>query len=93
MINLTKKLKTIFNEKSLFYKYSRPIIVIAFIIYFIMLGLEFKMKAYHILYPTILIGIIDGITYYLTGNRKKGQTTLILVLLAFIVVLAFRLFL
>ncbi len=92
-MNIIEKAKTLFNENSLFYKYSRPLIVIVFIFYFILLGLELKMKPYHILYPAIAIGIIDGITYYFSGDRKKGQTTFMLVLLAFIVVLIFRFFL
>lgn len=92
-MNITKKAKTLFNEKSLFYKYSRPLIVIVFIIYFILLGLELKMIPYHILYPAIAIGIIDGITYYFSSDRKKGQTTLMLVCLSLIVVLILKFFL
>lgn len=61
------KLKAVFNEKSSFNKYSRVIVVIAYIVYFIILGFELRMKFYHLLYPAILIGMIDGITYYCLG--------------------------
>jgi len=88
MINLLEKLKVIFKEESLFYKYSRAIIIIAYIIYFINLGVEFKM--YHILYPAILIGTIDGITYYFSGDNKKSKVTLSLVFISIIIVLVFR---
>lgn len=44
MIDLGEKLKVVFNDKSSFYKYSRVIVVIAYIVHFIILGFELRMK-------------------------------------------------
>lgn len=90
MIDLVEKLKTVFNEKSSFYKYSRVIVLIAYIVYFIILGFELRMKFYHLLYPAILIGMIDGITYYFSGDNKKSKETITLVAIAIVIVLITR---
>lgn len=90
MIDLGEKLKVVFNKKSSFYKYSRVIVVIAYIVYFIILGFELRMKFYHILYPAILIGMIDGITYYASGDSKKSKETITLVAIAIVIVLITR---
>lgn len=81
-------MKNLFNEESLFYKYSRAIIIISYIVYYIRLGVEFKI--YIILYPAILIGTIDGITYYFSGYKKESKVTLSLIFVSIIIVLVCR---
>ncbi len=68
-------MKNLFNEESLFYKYSRAIIVISYIVYYMRLGVEFKM--YIILYPAILIGIIDGLLIIFQVITKKAKRHLV----------------
>jgi len=90
VIDLGEKLKVVFREESSFYKYSRVIVVIAFSVYFIILGFDLRMKFYHLLYPAILIGMIDGITYYFSGDNKKSKQTFTLISIAIVIVLITR---
>ena len=78
------------SDKNLFYKTIKLGVLIFYIVYFIILGYESKFKLYYILYPAILIGIIDGRQLYLLGDKEKSKITFILVGVAILIIIIFK---